>query len=221
MGTALQCCNLQQHLAASGVRWANNNLCMRCGSRRHCSKQGAKWLRWGITAKCSLCLLAVVAVVVVAAVYRLPLPFPSPLSDWKQYAYTICTQKVNLSCAAGKRKLWQTQPSALPPFPSPLVVHLRPFYIVPALSRSEAHNLQPLALKDLCLGHRLSQSNLLASSSSCSAAGAFFVAQPNSIFAFGFQFAIAIGHAKSVNYTMQQGSKAASGFFWVQRGGEG
>lgn len=29
----------------------------------------------------------------------------------------------------------------------------------------------------------------------------FFVALPNSIFAFGFQFAIAIGHAKSVNYT--------------------
>lgn len=50
---------------------------------------------------------------------------------------------------------------------------------------------------------------------------AFFVAQPNSIFAFGFQFAIAIGHAKSVNYTMQQGSKAASGFFRVQGGGEG
>lgn len=181
MGTALQCCKLQQHLAASGVRWANNNLCMRCGSRRHCSKLGAKWLRWGITAKCSLCLLAVVVVVdvAVAAVYRLSLPFPlSPLSDWKQYAYTICTQKVNLSCAAGKRKLWQTQPSALLCLPSLLRSTYVPctIYIVLALSRSEAHNLQPLALKDLCLGHRLSQSNLLASSSSCSAAGAFFVA---------------------------------------------
>lgn len=51
---------------------------MRCGSQRHCSKQGAKWLRWGITAKCSLCLLAVVVVVVVVAVYRLALLASSP-----------------------------------------------------------------------------------------------------------------------------------------------
>lgn len=153
------------------------------------------------------------------------MPFLSPYSPFRLEAICIHNMHAKSESELRSRKTEivanAALGSALPPFPSPLAVHLRPFYIVLALSRSEAHNLQPLALKDLCLGHRLSQSNLLASSSSCSAAGAFFVAQPNSIFAFGFQFAIAIGHAKSVNYTMQQGSKAASGFFRVQGGGEG
>lgn len=152
---------------------------MRCGSRRHCSKQGAKWLRWGITAKCSLCLLAVVVVVVVVAVYRLALLASSP---FRFEAICIHNMHAKSESELRSRKTEIVANAALGsallclPFP-PAVQSRRPspFRILLALSRSEAHNLQPPALKDLCPGHRLSQSNLLASSSS--AAGAFFAAR--------------------------------------------
>lgn len=101
---------LQQHLAASGMRRANNNLCMRCGGRRHCFQAGREMVvaterqgnvGWGrvLTAKCSLWLGCSCCSCSCCLFTGYPAPPPGTPRPPAICIHTICRQKVNLSCA--------------------------------------------------------------------------------------------------------------------------